>query len=79
MKTERLAQENLKRDMDMRTVRGIVYKSLDETELAKQEHNKIDVLKLRLLDTKSQKNAKKYFVILQKPLQLLMQRIDMKC
>ena len=61
MENERLAQENLKRDMDMRTVRGTVYKTLDEAELAKEEHNKIDVLKSQLLNTKSQKKRQKIF------------------
>lgn len=61
METERLAQENLKRDIDMRTVRGTVYKTLDEAELAKEEHNKIDVLKSQLLNTKSQKKRQKIF------------------
>lgn len=61
MENERLAQENLKRDMDMRTVWGTAYQTLDEAVLAKEEHNKIDVLKSQLLNTKSQKKRQKIF------------------
>lgn len=58
---EKITQDNLKRGIDMRTVRGTVYKTLDEAELAKDEHNKIDVLKTQLLGTKSQKKRQKIF------------------
>lgn len=59
--TERLVQENKKRDIDSRTVLGTVYKSLSEAENAKKEHAMIDILKSRLMETKSQKKRKEIF------------------
>lgn len=58
---ERLAEENRKADVESRTIHGTVYETADEAQQAKREHDMIDVLKTRLLATKSQKERQKIF------------------
>lgn len=56
------AQANLeKEDFLNRTVRGTVYKTMDEAELAKKEHNMLDVLISQLVTLKSQKQRQGKF------------------
>lgn len=57
----RLEQENARREMESRTVNGVMYKTIDEAELARDEHKKIDFLKEKLLSTKSQKERQEIF------------------
>ncbi len=61
VETRRLEQENVKMEMESRTVRGVMYKTLEEAEKARSEHNKIDLLKEKLLTTKSQKKRQIIF------------------
>ena len=43
------------------TVRGCLYKTVEEVEQAKDEHNKIDLLKEKLLSTNFQKKRQEIF------------------
>ena len=63
LERERLTreQEMAKRDLDSRTVQGTVYKSIEEAEQAKREHNMIDGLRENLMSTKSQRKRKEIF------------------
>lgn len=48
-----------KAEIASRTVRGVVYESLEKADLARKEHSEIDQLKKELLKTKSQKKRRK--------------------
>lgn len=48
-----------KAEVASRTVRGVVYESLEKADLARKEHGEIDQLKKELLKTKSQKKRRK--------------------
>lgn len=48
-----------KAEIASRTVRGVVYESLEKADLARKEHSEIDQLKKELLKTKSQKKRQK--------------------
>lgn len=48
-----------KAEVASRTVRGVVYESLEKADLARKEHSEIDQLKKELLKTKSQKKRRK--------------------
>lgn len=56
-----IEQANSEKSVSLRTVRGVVYKTIDEAELAKREHAMIDNLKNQLLTIKSQKKRQKKF------------------
>ena len=58
---KRLEQENARREMESRTVNGVMYKTFEEAEQARNEHKKIDLLKEKLLSTKSQKKRQEIF------------------
>lgn len=57
----RLEQENARREMESRTVNGVMYKTIEEAQLARDEHKKLDLLKKKLLSTKSQKKRQEIF------------------
>lgn len=56
LEKRKLVEENRKKEMETRTVKGIVYETLEEAELAKKEHYMIDLLKERLQSEKKQEN-----------------------
>lgn len=58
---ERLIRENPMRDLENRTVRGTVYKTVEEANAAKAEHDQIDILKEKLMLIKSQKRRREVF------------------
>lgn len=66
MKREKREQKEkeleLKKEIESRTLYGTVYESIEELEMAKNEHKKVDYLKEQLLTTKSQKKRYEIFV-----------------
>lgn len=67
---KRLEQENAKREMESRTVKGVMYKTFEEAEQARNEHKKIDLLKEKLLSTKSQKKRQEIFNEFREPIEI---------
>lgn len=67
---KRLEQENAKREMESRTVKGVMYKTFEEAEQARNEHKKIDLLKEKLLSTKSQKKRQEIFSEFNEPIEI---------
>lgn len=66
----RLEQENAKREMESRIVKGVMYKTFEEAEQARDEHKKIDFLKEKLLSTKSQKKRQEIFREFNEPIEI---------
>lgn len=66
----RLEQENARREMESRTVNGMMYKTIEEAEQARNEHKKIDLLKEKLLSTKSQKKRQEIFKDFNEPIEI---------
>lgn len=67
---KRLEQENAKREMESRTVNGVMYRSFEEAEQARDEHKKIDLLKEKLLLTKSQKKRQEILKQFNEPIEI---------
>lgn len=68
--TKRLEQENAKREMESRTVKGVMYKTSEDAEQARNEHKKIDLLKEKLLSTKSQKKRQEILKEFNEPIMI---------
>lgn len=58
---ERLQQENTRKEIESRTVKGVIYKTFEEAEQARIEHKKIDLLKEKLLLEKSSQKRKEIY------------------